>query len=142
MDTHSPEHGQILIQSLQIDIRVAEFQAEEYRRLLLSLIGQGVADATTQIRTDVRGLTISKSRDELIQRARHNPRPFLQETRAEAQAGSRWPQPQPQQSHPHLRHGPQHDLHHDPLHDPGPQLQPQPDPNDLNDLLELPGGGL
>jgi hypothetical protein len=142
MDTHNPEHAQLLIQTLQIDARAAEFQAEEYRRLLLSLIGQGVADATTQIRTDVRSLTISKSRDELIQRARHNSHPFLQETRAEAHAGSRWPQPQPQPQQPHLRHGPPHDLHHNPLHDPDPQLQPQPDPNDLNVLLELPGGRL
>ena len=65
MDTHSQEHEQLLLQSLQVDVQVAEFQAEEYRRLFLSLIGQGVADATTQVRTDVRGPTISKSREEL-----------------------------------------------------------------------------
>ena len=60
MDTDSPENRQILLQSLQIDLRVAEFRAEEYRRLLLSVIGQGAADATTQIRTDPHNFQVSR----------------------------------------------------------------------------------
>ena len=70
MDAHSPENEQLLLQILQIDVRVAEFRAEEYRRLCLSLIGQGrVAGATTQIHCQadvpVRSLTMTKSREEL-----------------------------------------------------------------------------
>ena len=60
MDTDSPENRQILLQSLQIDLRVAEFRAEEYRRLLLSVIGQGAADATTQIRADPHNFQVSR----------------------------------------------------------------------------------
>ena len=70
MDAHGlePEAVQSMrLRILEIDVRVAEMQTEEYRRLLLSLVGEGAADATTSIRSpasqrsqpraDVRGLT-------------------------------------------------------------------------------------
>lgn len=72
MDTRRPEPE--VVQSmrrriLEIDLQVAEMQREEYRKLLLSLVGEGAADAATsesirnsvpqrpQPRADVSGLT-------------------------------------------------------------------------------------